>query len=84
MGAAALDISLVAKGGLDGFVDYHSHGVWDYLAAVLICREAGAVVGEAQGRELLVVNPEDRRSPVVASSPQLFEQLIASVNIRTQ
>jgi cell division protease FtsH len=49
MGAAALDISLVAKGGLDGYVDFHDHGVWDYLAAVLICREAGAVVGDVDG-----------------------------------
>ena len=81
LGAAALDISLVAKGGLDGYVDYHSHGVWDYLAAILICREAGAAIGEVQNRDLLVVNPDDRRSPVVASSPELLENLIASARL---
>jgi fructose-1,6-bisphosphatase/inositol monophosphatase family enzyme len=78
MGAAALDISVVAKGGLDGYVDYHDHGVWDYLAAVLICREAGAVIGEVHGRDLLVVDPNERRSPVVASSPALLQNLIDS------
>ena len=76
MGAAALDISLVAKGGLDGYVDFHDHGVWDYLAAVLICREAGAVVGDVDGRDLMVIDPDDRRSPVVASSQALFDSLV--------
>lgn len=84
LGAAALDISLVAKGGLDGYVDYHSHGVWDYLAAVLICREAGAIVGDVEGRDLLVVDPNERRSPVVASSQQLFDNLVSSVRIRNR
>jgi fructose-1,6-bisphosphatase/inositol monophosphatase family enzyme len=81
LGAAALDISLVAKGGLDGYVDYHDHGVWDYLAALLICREAGATVGEAFGRELLVIDPSARRTPIVASSPELFNALAESARI---
>ncbi|MGA0864195.1 MAG: inositol monophosphatase family protein, partial [Ilumatobacteraceae bacterium] len=53
MGAASLDISLVARGALDGWVDFHGHGVWDYLAALLICTEAGAVVADAHGRDLV-------------------------------
>jgi fructose-1,6-bisphosphatase/inositol monophosphatase family enzyme len=81
LGAAALDISLVAKGALDGYVDYHDHGVWDYLAAILICREAGATVGEAFGRELLVIDPSARRTPIVASSPELFNALAESARI---
>lgn len=84
LGAAALDISLVAKGGLDGYVDYHDHGVWDYLAAVLICREAGAIVGEVHGRELLVVDPSQRRSPVVANSMALLHNLVASAKSKIQ
>lgn len=76
LGAAALDISLVAKGGLDGYVDFHDHGVWDYLAAVLICQEAGAIVGDVFGRELLVGDPTQRRSPVAASSQHLFDVLV--------
>lgn len=76
LGAAALDISLVAKGGLDGYVDFHDHGVWDYAAALLVCREAGAVIGEVHGRDLLVADPAQRRSPVVACSQQIFDSLL--------
>ena len=76
LGAAALDISLVATGGLDGYVDFHDHGVWDYLAAVLICQEAGAIVGEVDGKDLLTIDPLARRSPVVASSQALFDSLM--------
>lgn len=78
LGAAALDISLVAKGALDGYVDLHDHGVWDYLAAVLICREAGCVVEDALGRDLLVLDPAARRSPVVANSRPLLDALLSA------
>ena len=76
LGAAALDISLVASGGIDGFIDFHDHGVWDYLAAVLICREAGCVVGDAFGRDLMVVDPDERRTPIVANSRPIFDALV--------
>ena len=78
LGAAALDISLVAKGALDGYVDLHDHGVWDYLAAVLICREAGCVVEDALGRDLVTLDPSARRSPVVANSRPLMDALISA------
>lgn len=78
LGAAALDISLVAKGALDGYVDLHDHGVWDYLAAVLICREAGCVVEDAEGRDLLVLDANARRSPLVANSRPLLDALISA------
>ena len=75
LGAAALDICLVAQGTLDGWVDLSSHGVWDYLASVHICREAGAVVGEALDRELIVTEHAERRSPIVAATSELFASL---------
>ena len=75
LGAAALDICLVAQGTLDGWVDLSSHGVWDYLASVHICREAGAVVGEALDRELIVTEHAERRSPVVSATSELFASL---------
>lgn len=74
LGAAALDICLVAQGTLDAWVDLSSHGVWDYLASVHICAEAGAIVGELNGRELVVTNHGDRRSPIVAATNSLFDQ----------
>ena len=71
LGAAALDLCLVAAGVLDAYVDMSvdAHGVWDYLAGVLICREAGAVVADAGGRDLTVIDhvpgarPWRRRRP---------------------
>ncbi|NQW67933.1 MAG: inositol monophosphatase [Acidimicrobiaceae bacterium] len=75
LGAAALDICLVAQGTLDGWVDLSSHGVWDYLASVHICAEAGAVVGEMQDRNLIVTEHAERRSPIVAATPELFALL---------
>ena len=82
MGAAALDISAVARGGFDGYVDTttDSHGVWDYLAAVLILEEAGGVAVDALGRDLVVLDHAARRTPVVASSRDLLAALIDARN----
>jgi myo-inositol-1(or 4)-monophosphatase len=79
LGAAALDLCLVAAGVLDAYVDmsHDAHGVWDYLAGALICREAGAVVADAGGRELTVVDHAARRTPVAAATPELLDALIA-------
>ena len=72
LGAAALEFCLVAQGSLDAWVDLSSHGPWDYLASVHICREAGAAVGEAAGRELIVTEHGERRSPMVAATAELL------------
>ncbi len=81
LGAAALDMCAVAGGVLDGYIDctpHGIHGVWDYLASSLICIEAGAVVGEVRGRNLLVRDPSERRGPVAAATPLLLDQLLSS------
>jgi hypothetical protein len=39
---------------------------------VHICREAGAAVGEAAGRELIVTEHGERRSPMVAATRELM------------
>ena len=76
-GAAALDLCAVASGAFDGYVDVDgAHGVWDYLAASLICREAGAVVGEGSGAELVTFEHTDRRAPIAAATPELLRQLL--------
>lgn len=75
-GAAALDLCSVAAGRLDGYMDpLTHHGVWDYAAAVLICAEAGAVVGELEGRELIHSDHSLRLGPVAAATPELLKQL---------
>jgi fructose-1,6-bisphosphatase/inositol monophosphatase family enzyme len=79
LGASALDLCLVADGTLDAFVDMSpdAHGVWDYLAACLVCAEAGAVVADALGRELAVLDHAARRTPVAAATPALLDALRA-------
>jgi fructose-1,6-bisphosphatase/inositol monophosphatase family enzyme len=78
MGAAALDLCAVAEGVTDGFVDClpPAHGPWDYLGALLVCREAGAPVGDAYGQELVVLDHAARRTPVAGATPALFQQLM--------
>ncbi len=77
LGAAALDLCAVADGRLDGYVDcsVDAHGVWDYLGALLVCSEAGVEVVDAFGRELCVLDPEVRRTPVAGAGPALAEAL---------
>ena len=80
LGAAALDLCLVAAGRLDGYIDcsWNAHGVWDYAGALLVCNEAGASILDAEGRELLVLDPDERRTPIAAATPALLEQLVSA------
>jgi fructose-1,6-bisphosphatase/inositol monophosphatase family enzyme len=80
LGAAALDLCAVATGQLDAFIDCSlaGHAPWDYLAAALICGEAGAPVVDRSGRSLDVRTGDERRSPVAAATPALLEQAVAA------
>ena len=83
LGASALDISCVAAGLLDGFVDCTAraaHGPWDYLGGSLICAEAGAVCVDAWDRDLLVRDHDARRTPVAAATPELLSTLLTARN----
>lgn len=78
-GAAALDLCAVADGTLDGYLDATTDelGVWDYLGALLVCREAGVEVVDAAGRDLLTLEHADRRTPVAGATPALRAALLA-------
>ncbi len=78
LGATALDLCSVADGRVDGTIDCADSalGPWDYLGAMLVLSEAGASIGDAQGRELVVLDHAARRTPVSAGTPELFEQLL--------
>ena len=81
LGAIALDLCAVAEGTLDGYVDVSTpsaHGTWDYLGGALVCAEAGAVVVDALGRDLTVLDPAARRSPVAAGTPELLDTLVVA------
>lgn len=77
LGAIALDLCAVAEGSLDAYLDCgaNAHGPWDYLAGMFICHEAGAVVLDVDGRDLVTRDFEGRRSPVAAGTKALAEDL---------
>jgi len=83
LGAAALDLCAVADGLVDAYVDCtnDSHGPWDYLGGMLVCREAGALVVDLDGRPLEARRHADRRTPVAAATPGLLAAL-AEARIR--
>jgi len=72
MGSAALDICWVAAGRLD--IYYESLSVWDFAAAQLIAREAGARYGHFQPVPP-GVNPVFHNRNILVANPALFEQM---------
>jgi len=79
LGAAALDMCAVADGTADAFVDFGTGlAAWDYLGALLVCQEAGAVVGQISDGDLLDISPAARINPVAAATPALGDALISA------
>lgn len=78
LGAAALDLCAVAEGALDAYIDCSrdAHGPWDYLGGLLVCQEAGAVVVDAAGRDLVTRGHADLRTPYGAATEPLLQQLL--------
>jgi fructose-1,6-bisphosphatase/inositol monophosphatase family enzyme len=64
------------RGGLDAYLDcsVDAHGPWDYLGAALICQEAGALIADAEDRELVVLDHDARRTPIAAATPALLAE----------
>jgi fructose-1,6-bisphosphatase/inositol monophosphatase family enzyme len=83
-GAAALDLCLVAAGSLDGYLATGPprHGPWDYLGALLVCREAGVELVDGDGQDLVVLDHDARRAPIAGATPALTSAL-ADVRRRT-
>jgi fructose-1,6-bisphosphatase/inositol monophosphatase family enzyme len=80
-GAAALDLCAVATGSFDAFIDVDAaHGVWDYLGALLFCTESGCAAGELNDDELVILDMEARRGPIVAATPELLAEIKTALN----
>lgn len=77
LGAASLEICLVADGSLDAFtVAQHSTlSPWDYLAGLLISREAGAVSSDLLG-EPLETSVRVARRPLFAATDELLKAFL--------
>lgn len=77
LGAAALDICLVASGALDAWIDFNSHGSWDYLASLLVLRESGGADAELEGRDPVALDHRDRRTVLVAATATLLGEVVS-------
>jgi myo-inositol-1(or 4)-monophosphatase len=77
MGAASLEICLVADGSLDAYAVAQQSTLhpWDYLAGLLILREAGGAAADYRGDPLVITDALARR-PVFAASDDLLENLL--------
>lgn len=77
LGAASLEICLVADGSIDAYTVAQQSTLhpWDYLAGLLIAREAGAAVRDYRD-EQLVTSASVVRRPVFASTTPLLESLM--------
>ena len=79
LGAASLEICLVADGSLDVYaVAQHSTlNPWDYLAGLLILRESGGVAADYHGENLDTLAPVVRR-PVFCATTELMTFMLTN------
>ncbi len=77
LGAASLEICLVADGSLDvyGVAQQSGLNLWDYLGGLLIVREAGGFAADYHGEELVTTN-DVLRHPVFTGSQELMTLML--------
>jgi fructose-1,6-bisphosphatase/inositol monophosphatase family enzyme len=82
LGAASLEICLVADGSLDVFSVARRSGLhpWDYLGGLLMINEAGAFASDYDGEEL-VASERVRRRPVFAGTKELLDFMCSAASI---
>ncbi len=73
-GSAALDLSYVAAGRLDGFWEFGLKP-WDMAAGVLLITEAGGLVSDPEGNDTYMESGN-----LVCGNPKIFTQLLQSVS----
>jgi len=72
LGSAALDICWLAAGRMDGY--YESLSLWDFAAAQLIAKEAGAEYGHFS-EVPPDIDPQFYDQDILISNPNLFPKL---------
>jgi myo-inositol-1(or 4)-monophosphatase len=83
LGCASLSLCALAAGGIDGYIDGGAwHAPWDYLGGLLMCREAGASVVDADGQELVTPALSARRQLLGAGTSELMGSLRSSAGRR--
>jgi fructose-1,6-bisphosphatase/inositol monophosphatase family enzyme len=81
LGSIALELCDIAAGSLDAHVAApHWQAPWDYLGGLLVCRESGAIVVDAEDADLVVTDPGERRQLLAAATPELLDAVrLASI-----
>jgi myo-inositol-1(or 4)-monophosphatase len=73
-GSAALDLATVAAGQFDGFWEL-GLAPWDVAAGLILVREAGGVVTDFEGNEVLPTH-----GPYCAGNPAIHEWLLRAIH----
>ncbi|RCX17590.1 myo-inositol-1(or 4)-monophosphatase [Anaerobacterium chartisolvens] len=73
-GSAALDISYVACGRLDGFYEMNLQ-IWDYAAGMVILKEAGGICSRWNGDEINPANP----GSILGSNGLVHKELVSII-----
>jgi fructose-1,6-bisphosphatase/inositol monophosphatase family enzyme len=82
-GCASLSLCALAAGGVDGYIDGGPwHAPWDYLGGLMMCRESGASVIDADNQELVTPALAARRQLLGAGTPELLASLRTSAGRR--
>ena len=78
LGAASLEICLVADGSLDvyGVAQLSTLNPWDYLGGLLILEEAGGVAAEYRGENLVTTVMAPRR-PIFCATRELLAHMVS-------
>jgi len=74
LGSAALNLCYLASGSADAVWEYDTYP-WDVAAGVVIAREAGATITDAEGNPFELVG-EGARSPMLATNGHIHEELV--------
>jgi beta-phosphoglucomutase-like phosphatase (HAD superfamily) len=78
LGTAALDLAWVAAGRLDASITFSNHP-WDMAAGIIIAREAGAAVTDADGTPHTMTS-----AATIAAAPALISQLVPLIQTASQ
>jgi myo-inositol-1(or 4)-monophosphatase len=74
--SVALRLALVAAGAFDAAVALSPKQDWDIAAGMLIAEEAGAIVTDHAGGELILNRPSTRHPSLVAAAPALHPLIL--------
>ncbi len=76
-GSSLLDMCYVAKGSLDGFIEWNL-SVWDFAATMLLIEEAGGKITDPLGKRPIL--EPGKKYTLVASNGHLHEELLGWIS----